>query len=176
MLTPDQRFQRCVGVVCGAAIEGGYSDDPDDGGGPTNHGITLATLTHWRGRPCTAEDVQNLGLPEATAIYRALFWTVIGGDSLPSGVDLISFDAAVNQGPGTAAIFLQKAAGVVADGHVGPITVAAVLKATPSILITDIAAERMTDYQEDSGWDDFGRGWTNRVNSIKATALAWIGS
>ena len=36
--------------------EGGHVDHPKDPGGPTNMGITIATLADWRGRkrPCCA--------------------------------------------------------------------------------------------------------------------------
>ena len=40
---------------------GGYADNPADPGGPTNYGITLATLRAYEGDPnLTAEDVKKL--------------------------------------------------------------------------------------------------------------------
>ena len=117
--------------------------------GPTNHGITLATLTHWRGVSCTAEDVQNLSLAEAATIYRALYWRPVDGDALPAGVDLITFDASVNQGPGTAARMLQRAAKVDDDGDIGPATLAAVAALDPVVLIANVAAERMASYRQE---------------------------
>jgi lysozyme family protein len=55
--------------------EGGYRDDPSDRGGPTNFGITAATLGEWRrlGRPATRDEVRALETPEARAIYRARY-------------------------------------------------------------------------------------------------------
>jgi lysozyme family protein len=48
------------------AREGGFVDDPDDPGGPTNHGVTLATLQRLgrdinRDRKIDVADVQALG-------------------------------------------------------------------------------------------------------------------
>ena len=54
--------------------EGGFTDDPRDPGGATNLGITLATLTHWRGRPATADDVRQLTVVEADAADFGRGW------------------------------------------------------------------------------------------------------
>lgn len=47
-----------------------YTNHPDDNGGPTKGGITLATLSKWRKRPCTAADVEALTIDEVRAIYE----------------------------------------------------------------------------------------------------------
>jgi Glycosyl hydrolase 108 len=51
-------FSQCLAVVL--AEEGGYTNDPDDRGGPTNFGITIDDLREWRGTDVTAEDVKNM--------------------------------------------------------------------------------------------------------------------
>ena len=50
-----------------------YTDHPDDKGGPTKGGITLATLEHWRQRPCDKEDLKQLDRHEARQIYQKMF-------------------------------------------------------------------------------------------------------
>lgn len=54
--------------------EGGFVDRPLDRGGPTNHGIALATLEAARGYPVSAGDVRALGKDEAADIYQRLWF------------------------------------------------------------------------------------------------------
>lgn len=172
-LSADERFARCVAFVLGPSVEGGFVNDPNDPGGATNHGITQAVLAHYRGHSVTVSDVQALSVAEAEAIYRGSYWSPVGGDGLPSGLDLIVFDASVNQGPGTAARMLQNAVHVNPDGQVGPITLAAAQSVNTEAAIIAVANLRMERYQSLEGWGTFGRGWTNRVNAAKAQALEW---
>ena len=50
------------------ASEGGYVNHPRDPGKATNMGITIATLSAWRGTKVTNEDVRNL--TQATSLFR----------------------------------------------------------------------------------------------------------
>lgn len=115
-----------------------YTDDPADRGGPTKGGITLATLSAWRGRPCTIAELQALAEPEAREIYRRQYITGPGFTGI-ADADLrhVVVDAAVLHGQGTAARGLQAAANALAarlgrpaglrvDGQVGRVTLAAV--------------------------------------------------
>ena len=170
-MTPDARFQRCVGIIF--HDEAGFVDDPEDPGGATNRGITIGTLSHWRGHQVSVDDVRNLTLEEAQAIYRASYWNAVAGDQLPGGVELIAFDCAVNQGPGTAVKLLQQAAGVDPDGHIGPLTLSALRTKEALLVIDAIHDERMVRYRTSSGWARFGRGWTNRLNDIADQAHQW---
>jgi lysozyme family protein len=78
--------------------EGGYSNHPDDPGGPTNFGITIADYRRYRKSDATAADVRVMRLDEAKAIYRAAYWDVMHCDSLPAGPDYAVFDYGVNSG------------------------------------------------------------------------------
>lgn len=85
--------------------EGGYLDDPF--GGPTKYGITQLTLTKWRGRPCTADDVQNMPESEARAIYLA--WYVKPFDDVAGIVREQVIDIGVNSGAQAARTILALA-------------------------------------------------------------------
>ena len=52
-------------------FEGGYSNHPADRGGPTNMGITQATLSEYLGRPASVDEVRSLSRAQAVAIYRS---------------------------------------------------------------------------------------------------------
>ena len=67
--------------------EGGYTNDPNDPGGPTKFGITQQTLAIWRGDSVTAEDVQALTINEATAIYGTKYFNAMHCAQMPVGVD-----------------------------------------------------------------------------------------
>jgi len=109
--------------------EGGFVDHPADRGGPTNFGITAATLGDWRGlgRPASREEVKALTEREARKIYTQRYLTDTGFAQIPNAKlrDLL-LDCAVHHGPRRAAVWLQEAVGVTADGKVGPRTVEAV--------------------------------------------------
>ncbi|MGY6531509.1 glycoside hydrolase family 108 protein [Glycocaulis sp.] len=143
--------------------EGGYVDHPDDPGGATNFGITLATLQGWRGRSVTKADVKALTKAEAGEIYKARYWDQCRCDELPEGVDAIVFDAAVNHGPGRAARLLQEALNVGVDGIIGPITMGAAKGADPRELVCEIGARRMVLYGSLAHFRTFGLGWSRRL-------------
>lgn len=85
--------------------EGGekYTNHPNDPGGPTKWGVTLATLSSWRHQKCTAQDVMDLTKEEATRIYKAHYWDVLGLDSVnDQRIATGLFDVAVNRGPAVA--------------------------------------------------------------------------
>ncbi|RMD88945.1 MAG: hypothetical protein D6807_04715, partial [Alphaproteobacteria bacterium] len=90
---PDAMIDALIGR------EGGFVDDPDDPGGATKYGITLAVLEGWRGRRLGREDVAALKLAEARAIYAELYYRRPGIDRLPAALQPLLFDTAVNQGP-----------------------------------------------------------------------------
>jgi lysozyme family protein len=153
--------------------EGGFVNDPRDPGGATNRGITQAVYDDWRashGLPL--QSVRNLVNAEVEAIYRTRYWDAIRGDDLPSGVDYCTFDFAVNSGVNRASRFLQNAAGVTADGKIGPVTLAAVAAIPPLLLIRAVCAARLDFLHHLETFDRFGRGWTARVNEVRDRAEA----
>lgn len=89
----------------------GYTNNPNDKGGPTKFGITLATLAAYRRKQVTATDVSNLKEFEAREIYQDLYVNRPGFDRILSidfdvGIELI--DTGVNMGVDVAGTFLQR--------------------------------------------------------------------
>lgn len=74
--------------------EGGYVNDPDDPGGETNFGISRKSFPNI--------DIKNLTANEAKSIYREKYWDACGCDDIPSPLDVVMFDTAVNMGVGAA--------------------------------------------------------------------------
>ena len=162
------RFDDCLPLIL--AHEGGYVDHPSDPGGATNLGVTLDTLSAYRGRKVTKADVKALTVAEAGAIYQHNYWHPIFADHLSAGVDYILFDLAVNSGVGRARKYLQRAAGVTEDGIIGPATLAAVKAKTPLALISAISGYREAFYRGLPTFPTFGKGWMRRLAEVTAKA------
>jgi lysozyme family protein len=116
--------------------EGGWSDDPEDPGGPTMCGITMATARRHGIR--YKEDLKAMTIKKASAIYRADYWRFDG--ILDQRVATKLFDMAVNMGLTTAVRYLQKALNVYgaelrADGQFGAHTCEAVNRRDPALLL-----------------------------------------
>jgi lysozyme family protein len=169
--------------------EGGFSDHPADKGGPTNHGVTLGTLKEYHSRygygdfdhdgDIDTADVLMMDTPDEVApIYRRLFWDKIHGDDLPSGLDYLLFDSAVNHGSINAGKFLQRALNRMAakallvDGWIGAKTLEMVPSLDTRQLITDVIRERDIFYRKivanDPSQEKFFKGWMNRVAAVAA--------
>lgn len=153
-------------------VEGAWTDHPKDPGGKTMRGITLDRYRQWTGKKSTGEDLKSITDEELRKIYYVYYWAKTWCDQLPPGVSLMHFDCAVNQGPGDAARFLQRALGVTEDGDIGPATISAANAADPSALIEKYADVRTDDYRSLTDlWPTFGNGWMNRLHIISEIAL-----
>lgn len=167
-------FERAL--TCVLRHEGGYSDHPNDPGGATMMGITLATLARWRGQSVTKADVRALKREEAAAIYRSRYWNAVRADEFPAGVDLVMFDFAVNSGPSRAIRTVQQVLGIAVDGRIGPQTLAAAHSRSPKEVVTALCAARLGFLERLSTFPVFGRGWTRRVRNVETVALSLAGA
>jgi lysozyme family protein len=154
--------------------EGGYINNPNDKGGETNMGITKKFYPN--------EDIKNLTIQRAGEIYKADYWDKIKGDYLPSGVDYIVFDSAVNHGVKNAGKFLQKAINrtsgpIDVDGIIGTGTLTKAIK-LGQILIIEIIRERDIFYRKivanDPTQECFMNGWMNRLNIISKNVKEFV--
>lgn len=159
--------------------EGGYVNHPNDPGGPTNLGVTLANFRRYVKPSGTIDDLQKLTPAQARTVFTRQYWDAVRGSELPGGLDFAVFDFAVNSGPSRAAKFLQKILGVAEDGVIGPITMAAIETHAARALIQALCDERlafMKRIKDKHGkllWDTFGKGWAARVSDVRARALTW---
>ena len=152
-LTFQQIFDRLIGH------EGGYVNNPRDPGGETNWGITKRTAqaNGYQG------SMRAMTREQAYKIYYSAFWLRYQCDKMPEAVAYQFFDAAVNHGLGNASRMLQRAVGVVDDGIIGNMTIAAIKKMAISDVIMRLNAERLEFYCKLSTFATFGKGWVRRV-------------
>jgi lysozyme family protein len=156
------------------ASEGGYVNHPSDPGGRTNLGVTQATWENWIGRQSDESEMRSLTSDKVEPMYRKKFWDAVRGDELPTGIDYLMFDFAVNAGAGRAIKTLQTSIGVAADGAFGPVTMAAVKSFEPVKLIERFSQAKEDFYRSLNTFDVFGKGWLNRVEKVKAEALKMV--
>lgn len=161
-------FEKCLEIIL--HHEGGYVNHPKDPGGETNLGVTKRVYEEWGG----TKDMKDLTVEDVAPIYKKGYWDKMKGDDLPGGLDLCVFDFGVNAGPGRSAKYLQTMIGTVADGGIGPNTLAKVAEYVDAhgieSTIENFQAERQKYYESLSTFDTFGRGWTRRVD--ETTELA----
>lgn len=157
--------------------EGGLSLDTQDPGNWTGGKVGKGSLKGTKYGVSAAsfpfEDIKNLTLARAKELYRLNYWNAVRADDLPTGVDLVVFDLAVNGGVGRAAVHLQKAAVVKVDMKIGPVTLYAVDQMDPAVLIDRICDSRLAEMQTFATWHRYRNGWTRRVSEIRFTSKAW---
>lgn len=113
-------------------VEGGYSNDAADSGGPTNFGITQADLSAYLGHPASIEEVKGMSPGIAAAIYQKHYWEPASLDAIKSGkVQVALFDQIVNRGIAggiklAQGVCVTLGKEVAQDGVMGPKTAAAI--------------------------------------------------
>lgn len=156
-------------------FEGGYSDNPNDSGGPTNYGITQAEYDRHR-ISCgeSTQSVQLIKQDEVDNIYLT-YWNAVHGDQLPYPIDWITFDAAVNMGPQTAINFLEQAVGLPKGYAISQNLINAVSAACTSLdgvhKLKESELQDRIQYYKDIVNNNprdavFLAGWINRVNIL----------
>ena len=151
--------------------EGGFVNDPVDAGGATMKGVTLATFRRFYGATATIAQLKAITDQQWLHIFRAGYWDKCRADQINSQpVANAIVDWAYNSGPATAAKKAQAILGVVVDGAIGPMTIAAINAADPCWLFDQIQKAR-TDFVEaivrnKPSQAKFLQGWKNRINSL----------
>ena len=151
-----------------------FSNDPYDPGGATWCGMTQrAYNTYRRQKDLPPQGVRNATDDEIRDCFRINYWDAVRGDDLPSGLDLIVYDIAINMGPIVAIKFLQQALKVGVDGQFGLETLGAVqlCRDIPALILT-ISAHRRSFWHALKTFWRYGHGWLNRDSSIDKQAIA----
>jgi len=145
-------FERCLAITL--KWEGGYSNHPDDPGGPTMRGVIQREYDTWRKKQGKrVRPVRQIEDAELRAIYRTNYWDALECDSLPAGLDLCVFDAAVNSGSARARQWLDQAKYI------------------------DAYCDARLAFLQRLGrlWRVFGTGWARRVAGIRIDARTMAG-
>lgn len=148
----SENFERCLAITL--KWEGGYSNHPDDPGGPTMKGIIQREYNSWRKKQGRrTRPVRQIEESELRAIYRIEYWDAMACDGLSAGMDLCVFDAAVNSGVGRARKWLEDATDI------------------------DAFCDRRLAFLQGLGrlWRVFGAGWRRRVAGIRNDAHLMAG-
>src|SRR5271165_4048408 len=155
--------------------EGGYTDHPTEPRLATNHGITLARLRRFlRDSGLGKDGIRHVPCATVRALYLADFWNRTRCDALPSGIDLMVFDHAVNAGPDRAGRALQLACGqnrTDIDGAVGPCTLTQVALTDTLVLLDALTAMQRTGYRQMAAYTLFGENWLARLDRRRTRAL-----
>lgn len=158
----------------------GFHKIAGDRGGATMCGVTIGTFTDWRrkqgkGNP-SEDDLRKLGYDEWLAIMKSLFWDPCKADKIGNdNVAMMLVDWRWVNGS-QAVRDAQTVLSCVADGIVGPKTLAA-LNAKPASSVfarlkaaRERAYRRIVERRPDQG--KFLKGWLNRTNSIREPKAA----
>lgn len=170
-------FDRCHART--QVWEKGNDDDKDDPGGRTSRGCIQSEYDRYRdAKGLPRADVWLASDAEIRDIFRTNYWLRVHGDELDDGVAMCLFDAAVLNGVGQTAKWVQRALGPLyageVDGDFGPRTFLALSKvADNDLFIADVCARRVEMMRGLKHAPKYIKGWTARVNDIKAVSQAW---
>jgi lysozyme family protein len=164
-----KNFRDCLELVL--KHEGGFVNHPKDPGGMTNLGVTKKVWEDWIGHEVDEKAMRALTPAIVAPMYEMKYWRTSYCEKLPRGLDLLVFSMAVNAGSGRSVKLLQDAIGVVADGVIGPRTMARINEANVETLIDKFSEARRQFYRGLKTFPVFGRGWLSRTDSERLEAL-----
>jgi len=154
--------------------EGGFVNHERDPGGMTNLGVTKSVYEEWLGYEVDKQDMMKLTPEDVAPIYLNNYWIKANCDELPSGLDYVVFDWAVNSGVSRSSKGVQKCCGAEPDGVIGPKTLQLVLGQDTNFMIEKFKEVRQSFYEGLNHFDAFGKGWTRRNNEATEVALGMV--
>ena len=165
-LTGEKLFEK--------ARKTGYANDPDDLGGATMVGVTIATYKEYcrkKGYPVpTIDRLRNMTYAQWLDILKTMFWDRWQADKIANqSVAEILVDWVWASGKYGITI-PQQVLGVTVDGVVGPKTLAALNKQNPAQFFARIVAERKAYIDRICASrpvnNKYKCGWLRRLNAI----------
>lgn len=155
--------------------EGGYVNDPDDLGGATNMGVTIAAYRHYRQSKgyvtTTVSDLKKMTNDEWLDILKINYWDKWKADDIDNqSIANILVDWV--WASGSYGIKLpQKLLGVTIDGIVGPKTLGALNNYPNEKVLFDKIKQERIDFVERivasrPANKKFRKGWLNRINEF----------
>jgi lysozyme family protein len=154
--------------------EGGFVNHPSDPGGMTNLGVTQRVYEEWIGYEVDKQDMMKLTPEDVAPIYLKNYWEKASCDELPSGLDYVVFDWAVNSGVSRSSKGVQKCCGAEPDGVIGPKTLELIAGQNNKYMVEKFKEIRQDFYEGLNHFDTFGNGWTRRNNEATEIALEMV--
>lgn len=160
-------------------VEGrGYTDHPQDSGGPTKFGITQAALSTYRGTKASANDVRELTEQEASQIYKVNYFDRMNlGFVKDARIAMCLMDQGVNRGTSTAItmaqVMMNRQTGMKLqeDGKNGPKTIAAMESLDPVFFCREYIQLAQHGYvdivKRKNSQLVFLTGWMNRTHILQ---------
>ena len=168
----QNRFRECLDLVL--KHEGGFVNHKLDPGGMTNLGVTKKVWEEWVGKAVGEKEIRALTPATVAPMYKKKYWDAVKADELPTGLDYLMFDFAINAGPGRAIKTMQKAIGTNPDGVIGPKTLQALKTADQKDLIAKFSMEKELFYKALPTVATFGKGWMRRVAEAQSHAVTML--
>ena len=151
--------------------EGGYSDNPNDRGGATNSGVTLAVYQSVYGKNKTKNDLKRMTNEQWDYIFTKLYWNKWKADEIKNqSIANILVDWVWMSGYGTIKK-IQALFGLTADGIVGNKTISYINSHDQEDVFNKIWNRRKQFYESlvknNPSQKVFLKGWMNRLNTFK---------
>lgn len=151
--------------------EGGYSDNPNDRGGATNSGVTLAVYQSVYGKNKTKNDLKRMTNEQWDYIFAKLYWNKWKADEIKNqSIANILVDWVWMSGYGTIKK-IQSLFGLTADGIVGNKTISYINSHDQEEVFNKIWNRRKSFYESlvknNPSQKVFLKGWMNRLNTFK---------
>lgn len=147
--------------------EGGFANHPQDPGGATMKGVTLATFRQVFGAYKSVDDLKRITDEQWHTIYKKYYWDRWQADRIVSqSIANILIDFVWASGS-HGITKIQELLGVKVDGIVGPKTLDTLNSRDRLILFNQIWKRREQFIKSLKTYPTFGKGWMNRLNGIQ---------